>query len=256
MAHALIETTESDGHVHITLANEEKPNPINAQLQKELNSVLGDLENDESVRVVSITGQGSSFAVGADISEMHGWLQNKEWDELMRFLRSGQELMSRISDLPVPTLASINGYALGGGLELALACDLRFASRSATVGFPEINLGMIPGWGGTQRLPNVVGQSTAKDILLTGRHIDSESALEMGLIDRVTADDQLDETVDDYAATIVEKPSHTTRYMLDAVEASKTDSTEMGLSHELMCDMFASFPAETTDRVESFMDRS
>ena len=255
MAYDLIETSDRDGHVRVTLANDDKPNPINGQLQRELDSVLDDVEADDSTTVLSITGRGGSFAVGADVSEMHAWFQAGEWDELMRFLRDGQQLMTRVSELPVTTIAGVNGYALGGGLELALACDLRFASESATVGFPEVDLGMIPGWGGTQRLPRVVGKSAAKDLLLTGRHVDAEEALDVGLVDRVVADDELDDAVDEYAATLAEKPAHTMRYLLEAVETGSTGPIETGLSYELMCDMLASFSDETADRVEAFVEK-
>jgi enoyl-CoA hydratase/carnithine racemase len=255
MAYDLLETSDSDGHVNVTLANPDKPNPINGQLQRELDAVLDDVEADDSTTVLSITGQGGSFAVGADIGEMHGWFRNEEWDELMRFLRDGQRLMTRVSDLPVTTVAGVNGYALGGGLELALACDLRFASASATLGFPEVDLGMIPGWGGTQRLPRVVGQSAAKDLLLTGRHVDADEALDIGLVDRVVDDGGLDDAVDEYAATLAEKPAHTMQYMLEAVETGATGPIETGLSYELMCDMLASFSDETAARVEAFVEK-
>lgn len=254
MANELLNTERTDSHLWIELANEDKPNPINGQLHDELNDVLDDVEANESVDVVSIVGRGNAFAVGADISEMNGWVQEGRWDEMMLFLREGQKLMTRVSDLPAVTIAGVNGYALGGGLELALACDLRFAAGSATVGFPEIDLGMIPGWGGTQRLPKVVGKSAAKDLLITGRHVPAEEALDMGLVDRVVDDDELATTVDEYAETLAEKPTHTLRYMLDAVETGATGPIETGLSYELMCDMFASFSDETATRVEAFVE--
>lgn len=254
MVYDLLERSDGDEHVHITLTNDDKPNPINARLQRELNAVLDDIETNDSVSVLSITGTDGSFAVGADIQEMHEWVQAGEWDELMNYLHDGQQLMARVSELPVPTIAAVNGYALGGGLELALACDLRFAAESATVGFPEIDLGMIPGWGGTQRLPETIGRSAAKDLLFTGRHVGATEALDIGLVDRVVSDDELERTVDDYAETLAEKPSHTMRYLLDAVETGATGPIETGLSYELMCDMLVSTSDETANKIEEFLE--
>jgi enoyl-CoA hydratase len=255
MGFELIETDVDDGHYHVTLANPEKPNPINDQLQSELGAVLDDVEADDAAAVLTLTGEGGSFAVGADIGQMNEWFQAGEWEQLIRFFRAGQELMSRLADLDVVTVAGINGYALGGGLELALACDVRIAAESATVGFPEVDLGMIPGWGGTQRLPRLVGESTAKDLLVTGRHVDAEEALELGIVGRVVDDGALEEALADYAETLEEKPDHVLPYLLDAVETGGESPLETGLSYELLCNMFASFDEETTDLVAEFADR-
>lgn len=255
MDYDLVDLSVDGGHYHLTLANPDKPNPINEQLQTEIDAVLDTVADDDAATTLTITGAGSSFAVGADVSQMHGWFQDGEWDRLMRFLHTGQQLMSRIADLNVVTIAGINGYALGGGLELALACDMRFAAESATVGFPEIDLGMIPGWGGTQRLPDVVGASAAKDLLVTGRHVDADEAAELGLVDRVVDDDDLEDELFAYAETLAGKPVHTLGYLLDAVEQGGKGPIETGLSYELMCDMLASFDEETADRVAEFAER-
>lgn len=254
MALELIEISIDSGHYHVTLANPDKPNPINSRLQSELHEVLDDVEEDDEATVLTVTGQDGSFAVGADISQMNAWFQGGEWDELVRFFRGGQELMVRIADLDVVTVAGINGYALGGGLELALACDVRLADGSAEVGFPEVDLGLIPGWGGTQRLPRVVGESTAKDLLVTGRHVDAEEALDIGLVDRVVEDD-LEEALFDYAETLDEKPDHVLPYLLDAVETGADSPIETGLSYELLCNTYAAFSEETADLVAEFAEK-
>lgn len=243
-----------DGHYHLTLANPDKPNPIDDRMQTEIDAAVGAVEDDPEATILTVTGDGGSFAVGADISQMHGWFEAGEWDRLMRYLHDGQRLMSRVADLGVVTVAGINGYALGGGLELGLACDLRFAAESAQVGFPEVDLGMIPGWGGTQRLPSVVGRSTATDLLVTGRRIEAAEALDLGVVDRVVADDELDGELFDYAATVREKPAHTLGYLLEAVEASADGATEAGLNQELVCDMLACFEDETARRVAEFAE--
>lgn len=251
----LIERTITGGHHQVKLSNDEKPNPINRQVHRELAEVLDDVESDDSAAVLSILGDDGTFAVGADIAEMHEWFVDGRWDELMRFIRQGQELTVRVDDLDVVTIAGINGYALGGGLELALACDFRFAASSALVGFPEIELGMIPGWGGTQRLPDIVGKSTAKDLLLTGRQVPADEALDIGLVDEVVPDGDLDDEVASYAERLVENPLPTMRYMLDAVETGADAPLATGLSYELMCDMFACFTDETAARVDNFLER-
>lgn len=255
MGYELIETTVDEGQYHIDLANPAKPNPINDQLQSELGRVLDDVEADDEASVLTIASAGDHFAVGADIARMNEWFQNGEWDELITFFRAGQELMARIADLEVVTIAGINGYALGGGLELALACDIRLAGDSATVGFPEVDLGMIPGWGGTQRLPRVVGESTAKELLVTGRHVDAEEAFDLGIVDRVVDDDAIDDELAEYRETLAEKPDHILPYLLDAVETGAESPMETGLSYELLCNTFASFDDETSELVAEFADR-
>jgi enoyl-CoA hydratase/carnithine racemase len=253
MADDRIEFYRDGPHLRVVFANDKKPNPIDSRVIDGLNGILDEVEDDFSIRVVSFSGRGGAFAVGADIDEMNGWFQAEAWDELLGFLHRGQSLTSRIASLPAVTIAALNGYALGGGLELALACDIRFAARSAELGFPEVDLGMIPGWGGTQRLPAVVGISAAKDLLVTGRRVTAPAAEEMGLVDRVVDDDALEEAVDDYATTLADKPGHTLRYILDAVETGSTAVTEAGLANELLCDIRSSATPESAARVESFV---
>jgi enoyl-CoA hydratase/carnithine racemase len=255
----LVETSVADGHHHLRLATPEKPNPIDDRLQDEVDAVLDDVEDDDDATVLTVTGTDGAFAVGADISKMNEWFKTGEWDELLGFLRAGQRLMSRIEALSVVTIAGVNGYALGGGLELALACDLRIAGASAEMGFPEVDLGMIPGWGGTQRLPAVVGPSTAKDLLVTGRRVDAAEADAIGLVDRVVSDEDVEDELFEYADTLTKKPPHTLRYLLDAVETGvggdARGATETGLSHELVSNAFACFEEETARRVAEFADR-
>jgi enoyl-CoA hydratase/carnithine racemase len=255
MGFELIETSVENGQYHVDLANPDKPNPINDQLQAELGEIIDEIEADEDAKVLTIASAGKHFAVGADIARMNEWFQEGEWDELITFFRAGQELMSRIAELDVVTIAGINGYALGGGLELGLACDIRIAGESATVGFPEVDLGMIPGWGGTQRLPRVAGESTAKELLVTGRHVDADEAFDLGIIDRVVADDGIGDELAEYRATLAEKPDHILPYLLDAVETGAESPMETGLSYELFCNTFASFDEETSELIAEFADR-
>lgn len=239
----LLDVERDDRWLSLTLANPDAPNPIDPALMGELHDALDTV--DDGVSVVTFAGEGA-FAVGADVSEMHDWIENDEWGELVRFLRDGQALMDRIAGLDAVTVAGIDGYALGGGLELALACDIRFAGPDATVGFPEIDLGMIPGWGGTQRLPPVVGESTAKDMIATGRHVGPEEALETGLVDRYEED--VDAALEEYAADIAEKPPETLRLAFDAIEADGE------FARETLDDLLATHTDEAKERIRAFVE--
>ena len=162
-----------------TIDRQEALNALNVETLTELRDRLRELADDASVRVVVLTGAGErAFVAGADIKYIGSLApdQAKEWGAL------GHEAARLLEEMPKPTIAAINGFALGGGCELAAACDIRYASSRAKLGQPEINLGIIPGWGGTQRLARVCGLGVAKDLVLTGRQIDAEEAHRIGLV--------------------------------------------------------------------------
>jgi len=166
----------------VTVDRPEAMNALDRPTLEELRGRLEELAADEEARVVLLTGAGEkAFVAGADIKYMSGLgvEEAKEWGELGH--RAGQLLET----MPKPTIAAIDGFALGGGCELALACDLRYAGSGAKLGQPEINLGIIPGWGGTQRLARVCGLGVAKDMILTGRLVDADEALRIGLVNGV-----------------------------------------------------------------------
>lgn len=169
----------------IAIQRPEALNALNDQLLYEISLATGLAEADMNVRALIITGTGRAFIAGADISNLSNLSDVYMGREASL---SGQELMNTIAALPFPTIAAINGFALGGGLELALACDLRVASTTARMGLPEVGLGLIPGYGGTQRLPRLIGMGRALDLILTGRHINAEEALQLGLVNRVAED--------------------------------------------------------------------
>jgi enoyl-CoA hydratase len=158
-------------------------NALDRPTLEELRERLLELRDDSQARVVVLTGSGDrAFVAGADIKYMSGLgkAEATEWGEL------GHNVGQLLETMPTPTIAAINGFALGGGCELALACDLRYASTSARIGQPEINLGIIPGWGGTQRLARVCGLGVAKDLVLTGRPVDADEALRIGLVNGIS----------------------------------------------------------------------
>ena len=167
-------------------------NALDGQILQHLKDVLSAFAKDPKVRVVLLTGKGKAFVAGADISA----LSNFAPEQAAEFSRNGYELFDLMERMPQPIVAVINGFALGGGLELALACDFRFAAEGAQLGFPEIFLGIIPGFGGTQRLASVAGVSRAKEMIFTGNKVDASSALACGLVDRVFPEERLwDESV-------------------------------------------------------------
>jgi enoyl-CoA hydratase len=176
-------TVERRGAVAlITIDNPGKMNAMSVELIGELNGALDAVEGDSQVRVVVVTGAGEkAFIAGADISHM----VEASADVAQSYARMGHDLCNRLESFPKPVIAAINGYALGGGCEIALACDIRLASDAVKLGQPEVNLGIIPGWGGTQRLPRLTNPGYAKELIFSGRHVGAEEALASGLVNHV-----------------------------------------------------------------------
>lgn len=182
MAYENIIFEVTEGVATITFNRPKALNALNGHLLDELSAALDEIEANEAVRVLILTGAGEkSFIAGADITELATFntLQGK------LFSRKGQLIISRLQDLAIPVIAAVNGFALGGGSEMALACDFIYASENAMFGLPEITLGIIPGFGGTQRLPRLIGSSRAKEMIFTGKLIPAEEANTIGLVNRV-----------------------------------------------------------------------
>lgn len=176
----LIET--KDRYAIITINRPDAMNALNTEILEELYETIENIVKNDSLRAIILTGSGEkSFVAGADIAAM------KDMDESQAesFARAGHRTMNAISQAEIISLAAINGFALGGGLELALACDLRFASENAKLGLPEVSLGLIPGFGGTQRLPRIVGKAIALEMILGGNMIDANRAYQIGLLNAV-----------------------------------------------------------------------
>ncbi len=182
-------TVERDGAIATVSINRPKAlNALNAAVLGELDALVSALAADESLRAVILTGAGDrSFVAGADIPEMKGL----GGPEAAAFSRRGQAVFSAIEALEVPVIAAINGFALGGGLELALCAHIRVAARTAKLGLPEVTLGLIPGYGGTQRLPRLIGRGPALELILTGAFVDAERAAALGLVNRVVDPEHL-----------------------------------------------------------------
>jgi enoyl-CoA hydratase len=172
----------SDGIATVTINRPSKYNALNVSVVKTLRDFFKKAEEDSSVRVVILTGMGEkAFAAGADISEFVG----KKSSEVRPLVENGQEFCRYIESMSKPVIAAVNGFALGGGCEFAMACDIRYASANARFGQPEINLGIIPGYGGTVRLPRLVGLGVAKELTYTGNQIKADEALKIGLVNKV-----------------------------------------------------------------------
>jgi enoyl-CoA hydratase len=212
----------------VTIDRPEKRNALNSVVRRELREEVGRLAADDSVRVIVLTGAGEkAFVAGADIGEFaeRTPLQQREAMESPRVFEA-------IAGCPKPVIAMINGFALGGGCELALACDLRIAADSARIGQPEINLGIIPGGGGTQRLPRVVGTGQAMRLILTAEIIDANEALRIGLVDMLFPADQLRERVLEIATKMAERSPVALRMAKTAVRAAAEMPLSAGLDYE------------------------
>ncbi|MGB2990579.1 MAG: enoyl-CoA hydratase-related protein, partial [Candidatus Zixiibacteriota bacterium] len=162
-------------------------NALNSETLRELKEVFAHLKEDDDVKVIIITGEGKAFVAGADIAEM----KDMSPDQANDFSKFGQGVFDNIAKTEKPVIAAVNGFALGGGCELAMACDIRIASDKAKLGQPEVNLGIIPGFAGTQRLSRLVGAAKAKELIFTGDMVDAQTARSIGLVNQVVAPDQL-----------------------------------------------------------------
>ncbi len=218
------------GGIHtITIKRPSKLNALNRQTLQELYGAIIDASGDDKVRVIVITGSGDkAFVAGADIAE----IREQSPTEARSFSQFGQNLMSMIQSLDKPVIAAINGYALGGGMELALACHLRVASSKARLGLPEIKLGIMPGFGGTQRLVRLVGSTLALELALSGEPISAERAHELGLLNQVVEPAQLEEAVKAFAAPLVKAAPEAVRGILQATLQGADINLEAGLALE------------------------
>jgi len=194
-----IELEVDDDITIMRMKREEKLNALNSEMFNEILVILRRLNNDKGVKVVVLTGKGRAFSVGADITELYN-LQSQS--RVSSFLRLQREVNDFIEEMDKPVISAVNGYCLGGGLELALASDLILASRSSKFGSPEIKLGWIPGGGGTQRLTRIVGKQKAKELILTGKMIDAEEAFRIGIVNKVVDDEKLMEEAKELARAV------------------------------------------------------
>lgn len=226
----MIEVSQKESVLFLTVNRPEVLNALNVGVMSELKTQLVNAEQDETVKVIIITGKGKkAFVAGADINE---FLSLKDASEATEYSLLGQSVFSYISRLSKPVICAINGYALGGGLELALSCDIRFASENAKLGLPEIKLGLFPGYGGAQRLPRLVGKGRAMYLMMSGEIFSAQEAEKIGLIERLVPQEFLLDTVYEYASKISKFPSEA----LSAIKYSVCNGIEIHLDEALKSD--------------------
>lgn len=234
----------------VTIDRREKRNSLTEQVKGNLRSALGHVREDTDARAVILTGAGdTSFVSGANVDDFEGRSVHDQREVL-----SVPAIYEDVERFPLPVIAAINGFALGGGCEMAMACDVRVAAESAKLGQPEINLGIIPGGGGTQRLRRLVGEGMTMDLVLTGRVIDAAEADEIGLVDHVVPDDDLYERAGDLAGQMAEKSPIALQYAKEAVLASSREGLDEGRRTEVDL-ISALFDTEDqTEGVRAFLE--
>lgn len=237
-------TLDIESKVAVVTINRPPVNPLNSIVFQELTTIFSELESDQNVNVIILTGSGQkAFVAGADIHEM----SSLNAAEMLEMNRVSGEAYSKIANLSKPVIAALNGLALGGGLELALACDLRIASEKAKFAFPEVGLGIIPGGGGTQRLQKIVGQGIAKELLFFGEMFDAQRALDLKIANKVVPVDKVLSAAKEWAIKLADKPVIALRMLKLAVNEGANVDLKTGLALE-MTSFSTAFA--TDDRVE------
>jgi enoyl-CoA hydratase len=217
-----------DGVALLTINSPKTMNALNGKMLGDLECALYELERDAEVKVVILTGAGKAFVAGADIGEM-SQLNSLEGH---RFGVNGQRMLLSIARMKTPVIAAVNGFALGGGLELALACDFIYASEKAKLGFPEVTLGVIPGFGGTQNLPRRIGAAKANELIFTGKMIDAAKGQAWGIVNEVFAAEELMDKAFETANQIAAVGTLAVGYAKDAMVSGLNMSREDGFRHE------------------------
>jgi len=236
----------------VTINRPQVLNALNGQTLAELGRATDELRQDADVRVVIITGSGEkAFVAGADISELTSLTAAQAQEHALL----GQRVFDAIEQMGKPVIAAINGFALGGGCELAMACTLRIAADTARIGQPEINLGIIPGYAGSQRLSRLVGKGVALDLLLTGRQIKADEALAIGLVNRVVLAAELMATAKNMAAELASKAPIAMRYIIEAVNRGLEMPFETAQMHEATLFGLVASTADMREGTRAFLEK-
>lgn len=240
-----------EGVATVTIDRPDARNALNGQVRDELKTLCDAVPGDDDVTVVVLTGseESSSFVSGADVTELRerSSIEQREASKRPR-------VYERFDDLPCPVIARINGHALGGGCELAQACDVRIASSEAKLGQPEISLGIMPGGGATQRLPRLIGEGQAMRLILSGEVIDAEEAAEIGLVDEVCPPEELDDRVYDLAGSMAQHSPVALEFAKKAVKAGSRMDLEQGIEYE--AELFASLfsTSDKNEGIDAFLE--
>ena len=252
MAEDKVVLIETDGHVAtVTINRPDKLNALNAHVRSEFVAAFDALGANDDVRVVIVTGAGEkSFVAGADIGEFEGRSPVDQFRVMKSF-----GIVDVVDAFPKPVIAAINGFCLGGGCELAMGCDIRIASDKAKLGQPEVNLGILPGAGGSQRLPRLVGLGTAYKMLFSGEIVRADEALRIGLVDEVVPADQLTDRTRALAATIASKSPVALQLIKEAVRAAVRMPLDEGLRLETTLFGLAFSSEDKVEGVKAFLDK-
>lgn len=243
---------ERDNIATVIINRPQKLNALNIEILEELESVFTSIKESKSIRAVVITGSGEkAFIAGADIAEINclDTLKGKSFAEY------GQGVFNLIEESDKPVIAAVNGFALGGGCELALACHIRLASETAKFGQPEAKLGLIPGYGGTQRLPRLIGTGRATELLLTGETIDAQDAYRIGLVNKVFQKDELLIRADELAKQIAAQPREAVKLILQSVRMTTRTNLKEGLEYEAVSFGIACSTNDFKEGTKAFMEK-
>jgi enoyl-CoA hydratase len=225
---------KKEGHISILSINRPKQyNPLSSEVIKELSSAIDYIKCDDDCHVLIITGEGSAFVAGADIAEM----KDMNVSQARTFAKAGLDVFRKIESMEKPSIAAVNGFALGGGCELSMACDIRIASTKAKFGQPEVGLGITPGFGGTIRLSRLVGIAKAKELIFTGEIIKADEALKIGLVNHLVEPDELMDKAMDMASKIAKNAQLAVRYSKAAI--NKNHEVDVDTAIEIEKDLFA-----------------
>ncbi|EMA42302.1 enoyl-CoA hydratase [Halococcus morrhuae DSM 1307] len=223
------ETVDLDRNEGVATITIDRPDALNAMNVETLDALSEALDEARDARALVLTGAGDdAFVAGADI----GYMAELSVAEAQAYAELGHRVTDTIETFPAPVIAAVNGYAFGGGCELALAADLRVAAESAVLGQTEIDLGIVPGWGGTQRLSRLIGDESARRLIFLGERIDAAEAREIGLVSEVVADDALDDHVADMAAELAAKPAHALQAAKESLNQVHESHLSAGLTYE------------------------
>ena len=251
MEYKLLKTNIDEGVAVVTISRPEALNALNSEFFNEFNDFLNTIEKNDQVKVLVITGDGKSFVAGADISE----LVNMNYEKACCFSKLGQNTFTRLENLKIPVIAAVNGYALGGGCELAMACDFRIVSKNAKFGQPEVHLGLIPGYAGTQRFSRIAGLGNALYAMISGEMISAEEALHMGLAQKITEPEKLMEVVLSMAKKIAANGSQAVMKAKEIVRKGYEKSIREG--SELEAEAFSKlfdYPS-TKEGMKAFLEK-
>ena len=250
MDYEILKTAETDGILTVTLSRPKALNALNSLFFREMDDLISSVARRPELKALVITGEGKAFVAGADIAEMVG-MSSAEGEA---FSKAGQATFRSFENLEIPVIAAVNGFALGGGCELAMACDIRVASSAAKFGQPEVSLGLVPGYAGTVRLPRLAGPGNALYMLLTGDLISAEEALRMGLVQKVVEPDQLMPEVLKIAQKIAAKGPKAVRKVKKLVRAGLLNGFDKGCAME-SAEFGTLFGNEGTEGMKAFLEK-